>query len=147
MENNVDTIIGLNVVLKGNLKNKGSIQINGTVEGEIRSDENICIGETAKIKGPVVANTIEVSGEINGLVEALERLELNPTGKIVGDINAKSLIIKQGATFVGKSIMPSDSPKEKEEVKIEKNAEATDKKDEKESEPSKDDKFGFFSKK
>ena len=38
---NVDTVIGINVNLKGNLKNKGSIQVNGSVEGEVRSDENV----------------------------------------------------------------------------------------------------------
>ena len=72
MENTVDTIIGINVTLKGNLKNKGSVQINGNVEGEIKSDENVNIGETATIKGPVVAKTIEVSGEVKGLIEATE---------------------------------------------------------------------------
>lgn len=109
MENNtVDTIIGLNVILKGNIKNTGSIQVNGTIEGEVRSDENIYIGDTAKVKGPVVAHIIEVSGEINGVIEASEKLEIKPTGKVTGDINAKSLIIHQGATFVGKSIMPAE---------------------------------------
>ena len=103
---NVDTIIGINVSLKGNLKNKGSVQINGTVEGEVRSDESVTVGETAVIKGPVIAKTIEVSGTIKGLVEATEKLEINPTGKIVGDIIAKNLVIKLGAIFVGKSMMP-----------------------------------------
>jgi len=102
---NVDTIIGINVNLKGNLNNKGSIQVNGTVEGEVRCDENVTVGETASIKGPVVAKVIEVSGTIKGLIEATEKLEINPTGKVIGDINAKSLIIKQGAIFVGKSNM------------------------------------------
>ena len=145
MENNVDTIIGINVVLKGNLKNKGSIQINGTVEGEIRSDENINVGETAKIKGPVIAKTIEISGEVKGLVEAFEKLEVNPTGKITGDINAKNLIIKQGALFVGKSSMPTEQNSEtKSQTKSEDN-----KIEEKKEETNKDksDKFGFFSKK
>jgi cytoskeletal protein CcmA (bactofilin family) len=103
---NVDTIIGLNVNLKGNLKNKGSIQVNGSVEGEVRCDESVNVGETAVIKGPVIAKVIEVSGTIKGLVEATEKLEINPTGKVIGDINAKTLIIKQGAVFVGKSTMP-----------------------------------------
>lgn len=102
---NVDTIIGINVNLKGNLKNKGSIQVNGSVEGEVRSDENVTVGETASIKGPVVAKVIEVSGLIKGIIEATEKLEINPTGKVFGDINVKSLIIKQGAIFVGKSTM------------------------------------------
>jgi len=107
MENSIDTVIGLHVVLKGNIKNKGSIQVNGTIEGEVRSEENVFIGETAKVKGPVVAKTIEVSGEVNGLIEASAKLEIHPTGKVLGDLNAKSLIIHQGATFIGKSLMPS----------------------------------------
>lgn len=106
---NVDTIIGINVNLKGNLKNKGSVQVNGSVEGEIRSDESVTIGETANVKGPVVAKTIEVSGSVKGLVEATEKLEINPTGKVVGDINVKTLIIKPGAVFVGKSSMPDQA--------------------------------------
>lgn len=115
---NVDTIIGLNVNLKGNLKNKGSIQVNGSIEGEIRSDESITIGETANVKGPVVAKSIEISGSVKGLVEASEKLEINPTGKVVGDINVKTLIIKPGAVFVGKSTMP-DQAGEMPEVKEE----------------------------
>ena len=122
MVESVDTVIGLNVNLKGNLKNQGSIQVNGSVEGEVRSDDNITVGETAMIKGPVAAKVIEVSGTIKGLVEASEKLEINPTGKVIGDINAKSLIIKQGAIFIGKSIMPDqagDAIETKEELETE----------------------------
>jgi len=148
MENNVDTIIGINVILKGNLRNKGSIQINGTVEGEVKSDENINIGETAKIKGPVVAKTIEISGEVKGIIEATEKLEINPTGKITGDISAKSLIIKQGAVFVGKSNMLAGGVTEglKSETSAEeKNPPAGGEREEHKPE-NKDDKFGFFKK-
>lgn len=141
MENNIDTIIGLNVSLKGNLKNKGSIQINGTVEGEVRSDESVNIGETAKVIGPVVAKTIEISGEVKGVVEATERLELNPTARVIGDINAKNLIIKSGAVFIGKSNMPQES------VATENTKPETKKEEKQEKEPEKEDKFGFFSKK
>jgi len=154
MENNVDTIIGINVTIKGNLYNKGSIQVNGSVEGEVKSDENLIIGETAQIKGPVIARIIEISGEVKGLVEATEKLEIHPTGRIYGDINAKTLIIKEGATFVGKSIMPGEAkapaevakPKEepKEEVKHEAKPEEVEEKDSIEQIA---DKMGFFSKK
>ena len=123
---NVDTIIGLNVNLKGNLKNKGSIQVNGSVEGEVRSDENVTVGETASIKGPVAAKVIEVSGVVKGLIDASEKLEINPTGRVIGDINAKTLIIKQGAIFIGKSMM-KDQGAEVPEPEVE---EESDKKDE-----------------
>lgn len=152
MENNIDTIIGVNVVLKGNLKNKGSVQVNGCVEGEVRSDEHINIGETAKVKGPVIAKTVEVSGEVAGLIEANERLEIKPTGRVIGDINAKSLIIQQGATFVGKSIMPSaehtkeaESKEKKSEIEV---VMPEQKGEEKEKEEAKEhrDPLGFFRK-
>lgn len=147
MENNTDTIIGINVTLKGNLHNKGSIQINGNVEGEIRSDENVLIGETAKIKGPVIAKKIEISGEIKGLVEATEKLEINSSGRVYGDINAKSLVIKEGAIFVGKSTSAQTSTESSGATEAEKTpskelpATSVD--------PAKEnkDKMGFFGKK
>ncbi len=156
MENTIDTIIGLNVTLKGNLKNKGSIQVNGNVEGEVRSDEHINIGETAKVKGPVTAKTIEIAGEVHGIIEATEKLEIHPTGNVVGDINAKSLIIQQGATFVGKSLMPSETKvgetteDKKEETADEKDQKEEDDKDNPpaggEEKPKERDPLGFFRK-
>ena len=150
MENNIDTIIGVNVTLKGNLYNKGSIQVNGSVEGEVKSDENIIIGETAKIKGPVIAKKIEISGEVAGLIEAFDKLEINPTGRITGDLKAKSLIIKEGASFVGKSVMPASSTHTTEEVTDTKNEDKEEKDTVKETDDEKTesvDKMGFFSKK
>lgn len=146
MENNIDTIIGVNVSVKGNLYNKGSIQVNGSVEGEVKSDENIMVGETAKIKGPVIAKKIEVSGEIRGIVEAIEKLDINPTGRIFGDINVKSLTIKEGAIFVGKSAMASkDSAATPEKTESKPEPERTAENEPKKPENS--DKLGFFSKK
>lgn len=147
MENSIDTIIGVNVTLKGNLFNKGSIQVNGSVEGEVKSDENILIGETAGIKGPVIAKKIEISGEVKGLVEASEKLEIQPTGKVYGDVNAKTLIIREGAVFVGKSIM-SNTPVGDTGEKKDKSLDTGEVKDEPEIVVNeKVDKLGFFSKK
>jgi cytoskeletal protein CcmA (bactofilin family) len=144
MENTIDTIIGVSVTLKGNIHNKGSIQINGTIEGEVKSDENVIIGESAQIKGPVIAKKIEASGVVRGMVEATEKLEINPSGKIYGDVNAKTLIIKEGAIFVGKSIMPNSQSATVETAKdVEVEAEA----DKEKTEEKAPDKHGFFSKK
>jgi cytoskeletal protein CcmA (bactofilin family) len=144
MESNVDTVIGLNVNVKGNLHNKGSIQINGSVEGEVKSDENVYVGDTAKITGPVTAVTIEVSGEVRGQITATDKVDVNPTGKVLGDINTKVLVVKEGAIFIGNSIMPNDNapaPKETKEEKVDDDI----KKDE--VVEKSDDKLGFFSKK
>lgn len=108
MENQADTVIGVDVNVKGNLNNKGSIQINGTVDGEIKSDENITIGETAFVSGPIVAKNILISGKAEGTVTASEKLEVDPTGSINGDINTKTLIVREGAKFNGTCAMSEE---------------------------------------
>ena len=108
MENQADTVIGVDVNVKGNLNNKGSIQINGTVDGEIKSDENITVGETALVSGPVVAKNILVSGKVEGTVTANEKLEVDPTGSITGDIKTKILIFREGANFNGTCAMSEE---------------------------------------
>ena len=105
METQADTIIGTDVKIKGNLKNKGPILINGIVDGEISCDESVTIGESAKVTGPVKAKNILVSGSVNGTVDASEKLEIDPTGQITGDIKTKTLIVREGATFNGSSAM------------------------------------------
>jgi len=107
-----DTVIGVDVNVKGNLNNKGSIQINGTVEGEVKSDENITIGETADVSGPIMAKNILVSGKIDGTVTASEKLEVDPTGSITGDIKTKTLIFREGATFNGTCSMNEEKKTE-----------------------------------
>ena len=96
-----DTIVGANVHIKGNLTNQGSIEVHGNVEGEISSEEDIVIGQTATINGPIKAKNIDVSGTITGSVKALEKLELQSTCKVEGDITSEILSIKHGAIFNG----------------------------------------------
>lgn len=105
MEHQADTVIGVDVQVKGNLHNKGSILVNGNVEGEIKSDENVTVGETATVTGPVVAKSILISGKVNGTVEAHDKLEIDPTGVVNGDIKTKTLIVREGAIFNGNSVM------------------------------------------
>ena len=140
METQADTIIGADVHVKGNLKNKGSIQINGTVEGEVKSDENVTIGESAKVTGPIVASNVLVSGNANGTIDAKEKLEIDPTGSIEGEIKTKTLIVREGATFNGNCVM-AEEKKTLTELKTDglKKENAKDDKGEK-----KDDKKGSF---
>lgn len=103
------TVIGGNVTLVGALRDNSDVTIHGSVEGEVASERNVTIGETAQIKGPVNGATVTVAGLVRGSVEAQIRVEILATGKILGDIVTKDLIIRSGATFIGKCTMP-DQP-------------------------------------
>jgi cytoskeletal protein CcmA (bactofilin family) len=81
------------------------------VEGEVISDKVVHITETATIKGPVTAETVIVAGNVKGSIEAKNKLEILATGKVNGSISAQALIIQDGATFNGKSVMPDSEAK------------------------------------
>ncbi len=121
------TIIGANVKLVGSLNDAHDITIHGTVEGDIHSENTVTIGETAKVKGPVIGRNVTVSGVVRGSIEATEKLELLQTGKVYGNISAGDLVIRSGAHFAGKCSMLSaeaheESPRleDSREEKVEK---------------------------
>ncbi|OGD56398.1 hypothetical protein A2V71_04660 [Candidatus Berkelbacteria bacterium RBG_13_40_8] len=100
------TVVGANVKLVGTLSDANEIVVHGKIEGEVISEKNIIISETAFIKGPVSAETIQVAGEVRGSIVATGRLEIMPTGKVYGSTTTKDLNIRSGAIFAGKSNMP-----------------------------------------
>lgn len=100
------TIVGANVKLVGTLADANEIVIHGKIEGEVISEKNVIVSETAYIKGPVSAETVQIAGEVHGSIVATGRLEILPTGKVFGSTTTKDLNIRSGAIFVGKSNMP-----------------------------------------
>lgn len=109
-EDEVSTVVGSGVHLTGTLKDQSDIVVNGSVEGEVNSDQNIVVGESAKVKGPVTAQLVSVSGEVNGTITAKDKLEIHPSGKVEGNIKTKDLIIHSGAIFIGKCDMKTEAP-------------------------------------
>jgi cytoskeletal protein CcmA (bactofilin family) len=83
----VGTIVGSSVHLTGAIKDASDINIFGSVDGEVHSEERVVIEESARVKGPITAKEIIVSGYINGTVQANERVELNASGTIKGNID------------------------------------------------------------
>ncbi|BBU55799.1 MULTISPECIES: bactofilin family protein [Mameliella] len=91
----------------GNIKTTGDIQVEGTVEGDIRAHV-LTIGESATIKGEVVADDVVVNGRIVGRVRGL-KVRLTATARVEGDIIHKTIAIESGAHFEG-SVQRQDDP-------------------------------------
>jgi cytoskeletal protein CcmA (bactofilin family) len=95
----------LNIV--GNIKTTGDIQVEGTVEGDIKA-HLLTIGETATIKGEVIADDVVINGRIIGRVRGL-KVRLTSTARVEGDIIHKTIAIESGAHFEG-SVQRQDDP-------------------------------------
>ncbi len=93
--------------ITGNVKTTGDINVEGTVEGDIRA-HMLTIGESATIKGEVVADDVVINGRIVGCVRGL-KVRLTSTARVEGDIIHKTIAIESGAHFEG-SVQRQDDP-------------------------------------
>ena len=101
------SVLSADLVITGNVKTTGDIQIEGTVEGDIRA-HLLTVGEGATVKGECMADDVVVNGRIIGKVRGL-KVRLTSTARVEGDIIHKTIAIESGAHFEG-SVARRDDP-------------------------------------
>lgn len=108
---NAETIIGASVKVKGNFHGQGNIVIEGSLEGSLKTNANIFIGEKAKVVANVEAQDLMVNGEIKGNVKAKNYLSLGSTAKIQGDISYGEISMEKGAAINGQLMIITENEK------------------------------------
>ncbi len=93
------SIISADLKIVGDLSCEGEIQVDGSIDGDIRT-KSLMIGETAHIKGEIVADTVFVHGNITGQIKSRD-VKLAKTAHVVGDILHENLTIEKGAFLEG----------------------------------------------
>ena len=101
------SVLSPDLTVIGNLKTAGDIQVEGTVEGDIRA-HLLTIGESATVRGEVTADDVVVNGRIIGRVRGL-KVRLTSTARVEGDIIHKTIAIESGAHFEG-SVQRAEDP-------------------------------------
>ena len=101
------SIISADLTIKGNLETTGDMQIEGTIEGDIRS-HLLTIGQNALVRGEIVADDVVVNGRVIGRIRG-QKIRLSATAKVDGDILHKNIAIESGAIFEG-SVQRSEDP-------------------------------------
>jgi cytoskeletal protein CcmA (bactofilin family) len=97
------------IEIKGSIKFQKELLIDGKVEGKIKSNGVLTIGENADIRGEIKVKSITVYGKVQGNITVGERCELKSTGTLQGDLKAARLVVEEGATFIGKSELTNDT--------------------------------------
>ena len=101
------SVLSSDLKIKGNLTTSGDIQIEGVLEGDIRA-HLLTVGETATVKGEVIADDVVVNGRVIGCVRGL-KVRLTSTARVEGDVIHKTIAIESGAHFEG-SVKRNDNP-------------------------------------
>jgi cytoskeletal protein CcmA (bactofilin family) len=104
----ITTTLGKETVFAGIMRFTDSLQINGSLEGEIISTGSLYIEEGALINANIQVSSIVVAGIVKGNIIATDKLEILTSGKVYGNIRTARLRIADGVVFKGKCEMIRD---------------------------------------
>lgn len=104
----VETLIGPQVVITGDLQFSGGLYIEGKVLGNViadgSSDSLLTLAQGGVVEGCIRAPKAVISGRLLGDIESQDRIELTETAHIQGNIHYRLLEITAGATVSGQLI-------------------------------------------
>lgn len=117
----VTSVIGSGVVWKGRLSGKGGVRIEGALDGNVKLQGLLVVGETGRVTCEELrASVVIVAGAVKGNIYT-EKLEIRSTGRVWGDVVTAAFSTEEGAFLRGQVTMeeqveidPDDSPESEE---------------------------------
>ena len=104
----VDTLIGSQVVLRGDLTFSGGLYIEGRVIGKIIADEggqaSVTLAETGMVEGEIRAPRVVINGTLVGDVHATDKVELEANARVQGNVHYQVVEMSAGAQLTGQLI-------------------------------------------
>jgi cytoskeletal protein CcmA (bactofilin family) len=104
----VDTLVGANTRISGDLHFSGGCHIDGTVNGSVTADPDsksaLSISEGGNIDGGVTVPYVVLNGIVRGDVFANQRVELGPTARVIGNVYYNLIEMAIGAEINGKLV-------------------------------------------
>jgi cytoskeletal protein CcmA (bactofilin family) len=101
----VDTIIGQQTRIEGNVHFSGGLHIDGQVKGgviaEADSTSVLTVSEHGSIEGDVRVPTVILNGRVTGDVRSAERIELAAKARVDGDVYYNLIEMAMGAAVNG----------------------------------------------
>ncbi|MDH4021382.1 MAG: polymer-forming cytoskeletal protein [Xanthomonadales bacterium] len=101
----VDTIIGQQTRIEGDVHFSGGLHIDGQVKGgviaEADSTSVLTVSEHGSIEGDVRVPTVILNGKVTGDVRSAERIELAAKARVDGDVYYNLIEMAMGAAVNG----------------------------------------------
>ncbi|MBT8100258.1 MAG: polymer-forming cytoskeletal protein, partial [Gammaproteobacteria bacterium] len=86
----VDTLVGSNSKVNGDLNFAGGCHVDGIVKGNVsadtESDSALSISEDGTVEGGVTVPYVVLHGIVRGDLFASQRVELGPTARVIGNV-------------------------------------------------------------
>jgi len=92
-------IIGKNTSIVGDVISEGDFRIDGKVEGTIKTNGRVVIGQSGSVSGKIDCNNADIEGKFSGKLAVNSLLTLKATATISGDVIISKLSVEPGAEF------------------------------------------------
>lgn len=107
-QNRIDSLIGSETRIDGDLSFSGGLRVDGRVCGNIREVEGqpstLILSEQGRIEGVIRVSHVVINGTVIGPVHAVEYVELQGKSRVTGDVFYKTLEMHVGAIVEGKLV-------------------------------------------
>lgn len=100
----MQTIVGGDSMIRGDLNSRGTLRIDGTIEGRVRADW-VVVGEPGTIRGDVVCRGVVVGGKVEGTIHSSELVDIKTKGQVFGEVYTARLTVSGGGVLEGRSYM------------------------------------------
>lgn len=104
----IDTLVGSNSRVNGDLNFSGGCHVDGTVKGNVNadpeSDSALSISEEGSVEGGVSVPYVVLNGIVRGDVVASKRVQLGPTARVIGNVYYNLIEMAIGAEINGKLV-------------------------------------------
>ena len=100
----ITNVLGVDVMLIGEIKGDSVIRIDGKVEGNILLKQGVVLGEKAQLKGDINSDFVVIYGSATGNITCKE-LIIRKSGVVNGDIDTEIIEIEMGGKYNGKLTM------------------------------------------
>ncbi|WP_040940503.1 bactofilin family protein [Xanthomonas campestris] len=104
----VDTLIGPQVVIRGDLTFSGGLYVEGRILGKVIAEDGasaiLTVAEQGCIAGEVRAPVVIINGQLTGDVHAVERVELAANARVQGNVHYQVVEMSAGAQLTGRLI-------------------------------------------
>jgi cytoskeletal protein CcmA (bactofilin family) len=107
-----NSVIGERSIFEGKFYISGSLQIDGKFEGEIRTEDQVVVGEMGKVRTDIQARRVVVAGTVIGNIEAESEVMLLSTGRVLGNIRAPRVNVEDGVVVTGEITISAGQKKD-----------------------------------
>lgn len=97
--------------IRGELEFKTYFRVDGRIEGKVRSQAELVVGESGVIEGELEVARCVIGGEVRGTIRSTEQVMLHATAKVWADIQTPALVMEDGAFLEGSVTMESKGVK------------------------------------